>query len=182
MEYAGWLGRAGAQKRGRQRLVVLGTGVAVALGLVACGGGGTTISTKAGSITVHHRGSSFQFNTPSVSGSVSGGAKVALPSSFPSAVPRPSGGILVEAEAAQVSSGPGFDLVYRYPSANAASEALTGYDAALRSAGFIENSSISASGTVIQGWKSTKWGVSITVGPTGSSPASEMMLEVSPPK
>lgn len=179
----GWLAQAAPRRRGIRGLLVLGTGLVSAVSLAACGGGSTTVSTKSGSVTLHHHGSSIQYSAPGVSGSVSGGTNVSLPSNFPSAVPRPARGTLVLANAvtAQAASGPSFELIYRYPSANASSAALASYDSALRSAGYVENSSISGSGTVIQGWKSANWGLVITVGPTGSSPASEMMVQVGAP-
>lgn len=175
--WSGWVRAAG---RAGRRWSVLGVGIATAAGLAACGSGSTVSSAKVGRITVDHSGSVYHYHAQGVSGSVSGGsAPVGVPSGFPSAVPLPSGGVLVDAATTQGASGAGFNLIYRYPSATTASKALGVYDAELRSAGFANNSSSSGSGTVLQGWTATHWGVSITVGPTGSSPASEMMLDVS---
>ena len=181
MSSGGRLGRVGAEEHAVRRMTVLGVGIAAAVGLAACGGGSTAGSANVGKISIAHGGSSYHYRGPGFSGSVSGGSvAVALPSDFPAGVPRPAGGVLVEATTTQAASGPNYNLIYRYPSANAASKALGAYDANLRSAGFSNNSSSSGSGTVLQGWKSADWGVSITVGPTGSSPASEMLVGVSP--
>jgi hypothetical protein len=164
-----------------RRWVAIGSGLAVAVSLAACGGGSTTISTRGGKITVNRNGNSVQFSTPGASGSVAaGGQSVAVPNGFPSAVPRPAGGRLAYAVTTQGSTGGNFDLIYRYSSASTASTALSSYDAALRSAGFTELGSSSEAHTVLQGWRSAAWSLSITVGPTGSTPASELSITVSP--
>jgi hypothetical protein len=151
-----------------------------AVALAACGSGATTISTKGGTITVHRHDSSAQFSTPGVSGSVAGGGgAVAVPSGFPASVPRPSGARLLFAETVQGSTGPSFNLIYRYATAGAASSGLAAYDAKLRGAGFTEQSSVAGSHTTLQGWKSATFAISIDVGPTGSTAASEMDVTVS---
>jgi hypothetical protein len=182
MGCGGWPGRSRARAGAYRRWGALGAGMVAAAALAACGssGGGTTISTKGGTITVHRNGSSAQFSTPGVSGSVAGGGgAVAVPSGFPSSVPRPSGARLLYAETAQGSSGPSFDLIYSYASAGAASSGLAEYDAKLRDAGFTEQGSVAGTHTTLQGWRSATWAISIEVGPTGSTAASELGVTVS---
>jgi hypothetical protein len=179
MRCGSWPGGSRTRARTSRRFGALGAGVVAAVALAACGSGGTTISTKGGTITVHHNGNA-QFSAPGVSESgAGGGGAVAVPSGFPSSVPRPRGGRLQLAETGPGPSGPSFNLIYRYATAGAASSALAGYDAALRGAGFTEQSSVTGSHTTLQGWQSATWAISIEVGPTGSTAASEMSVTVS---
>ncbi len=179
------------------KLVMGLVGLAAASSLAACGGGSTTIRTGSGTITVHPGGNAtYQLKSSGPPGTITesvGSNGVSLPTGFPSSLPLPPNGKLILANTANApagsssgttrasstasgsarSAGVSYDLIYKYPTASAASSALSAYDHTLSSEGYSEQSSASSSGTVIQSWTSSAWNISITVGPTGSSPASE---------
>jgi hypothetical protein len=158
----------------------------------------------------NHNTYTFHVSGPngSASGAVAAsgntGNNVALPSGFPSTVPLPDqgqrvvafGGTNPSASSGSIGSpglptpfpgGPGattYELVYKYPTQSAGSAALTAYDAKLTAAGYVEHGSFasasSGDSTVIQAWASSAWRLQISLGPTGNSPAAELMIAVTP--
>jgi hypothetical protein len=178
------------------RLTIGLIGLATASSLAACGGGSTTVRTGSGTITVHPGGkATYQFSSSGSQGAITesvGSNGVSLPTGFPSGLPLPQNGKLVMATKENApagsltgtgqasSTGTSYDLIYKYPTASAGNSGLSSYDHTLSSDGYSEQFSSAGSSTVLQSWTSGAWKISITLGPTGNSPASELALTFTP--
>jgi len=174
---AGGDGRGAAGRVRRRQAWAAGMLVVAApLALAACGGG-TVVTPNAtyhinsnghsGTVEFHHGGGSYRF-----------GATV--PSGFPSSVPLPSGAQLKTATATTGQRGSVYEL--EYDVSGSVSSVVARYDQALSKAGFSSSTTISGSGSVLQGWEDAANNVEVETTPPsgGSTNQPALLIIVSP--